>query len=105
MRLLKFIVTDQRIEKDPECDFKHIVSGSRNYLKAHFSLSKEWQSCILVASFWRGDKEHAVRVNNGCCDIPVEVLDYPTFRVSLTGQSGNTRITTNRILIRQEAHR
>lgn len=105
MRPLRFNIDAQQITKDPECDFSNLVSGSRNYLKAYFTFSKEWDDCTLVASFWRGNKEHAVLIRNNTCDIPTEVLTGATFFVSVTGQRNDYRITTNRVLIRQEVRR
>lgn len=54
MRLLKFNVKSQLITKDPDCDFSGLVAGTKNYLKAYFTFSSEWDNCILIASFWRG---------------------------------------------------
>ena len=105
MRVLKFIVDAQRIYRDPDCDFTNIVSGTQNYLQAYFSFSPEWHDCTLVASFWRGDKEHAVLIQDGLCDIPAEVLTGRTFGLSLIGQRDEYRITTNRIIVRQEVSR
>lgn len=102
MRLLKFNVNTQLIQKDPDCDFEHIVAGTQNYLRAQFTFSPEWHDCLLVASFWRGKDEYAVLIKDGECDIPSEVLNGPTFRVSVTGQRGHFRITTNKVLVRQE---
>lgn len=105
MRLLKFNVIDQKIEKDPECDFENIVAGSRNYLKTYFNLPEDWQNCPVAASFWRGKAEYAVFLKNDMCDIPEEVLDFHTFRVSLTCKKDSVLIPTNKILIRQEVRR
>lgn len=105
MRLLMFNVDSQHITKDPDCDFAGLVAGTRNYLKAYFSFSQEWDGCDLVASFWRGSKEHAVRIVNGACEIPPEALVGRTFKVSVTGQKGDYRITTNRTLVCQEVNR
>lgn len=105
MRELKFIVNAQQIYKDLSCDFDNIVSGTKNYLKAHFTFSPEWQDCTLVARFWRSGKEYAVLIQDGVCDIPPEVLIGRTFGVSVIGQKEDYQITTNRILVRQEVHR
>lgn len=105
MRLLKFNVNAQQIQKDPTCDFNNIVAGTEGYLRAQFTFSPEWRDCVIVASFWRGTKEHAKVIQNGACDIPTEVLTGPTFRVSVIGQRGDYRITTNKTLIRQEVPR
>ena len=105
MRLLNFNVDAQYISKDPNCDFTKIVAGTRNYLRAHFTFSPEWQDCIKVASFWRGGKEHAVMLKNDECEIDPEALTGITFGVTVTGQKGDYRITTNRVLVRQEVPR
>lgn len=105
MRTLAFNVNSQQITKDPACDFSGLVAGTRNYLQAHFTFSHEWDDCLLVASFWRGKKEYAVRIVDGVCDIPPEALVGATFRVSVTGQKGGYRIPTNRVTVRQEANR
>lgn len=101
MRTLKFIVNAQKISKDPLCDFNDIVAGTKNYLDAEFAFSSEWDDCILVASFWRGSKEHAKRIVNNKCVIPPEVLTGATFRVSVTGRRDNYCITTDKVLVRQ----
>lgn len=81
MRLLKFNVNTQHIQKDPSCNFTGIVAGTQDYLKAHFTFSPEWQDCIIVASFWRDKEDHAVFVENGECMIPriksVDSRGYP----------------------------
>lgn len=105
MRLLNFDVNAQYVSKDPSCDFTKLVAGTRNYLRAHFTFSPEWRDCVKVASFWRSGKEHAVLIKNDTCDIPPEALVGSTFRVSVTGQRGDYRITTNKILVRQEVYR
>ena len=106
MRLLMFNVDSQHVTRDPDCDFTGLVAGTRKYLKARFSFSQEWDECTLVAaSFWRGGKEYAIRLKNGECDIPSEALTGKTFSVSVTGQRGDYRITTNRVTVRQEVSR
>ena len=104
MRVLSFNVDAQRISKDPDCDFSGLVPGSRNYLQARFSFSKEWDGCVLVARFWRGNNEHAVFIKDNMCEIPSEVLTGKTFAVSVIGQRGGLRIPTNKIYIRQEGY-
>lgn len=105
MRLLEFNVSSQCVHKDPECDFSHIVAGTKNYLRAKFTFSDEWDGCNKAASFWRGEKEYAVLLINDTCDIPPEVLTGATFRVSVTGLRNDYQLTTNKILVRQEVFR
>lgn len=105
MRVLSFKVDAQRISKDPDCDFTGLVSGSRNYLQARFSFSREWDGCVLVARFWRGNSEHAVFIKDNMCDIPPEVLTGRTFCVSVLGKRGDLEIPTNRVYVRQEGRK
>lgn len=45
MRTLKFIITAQNVQKDPDCDFSGIVAGTEGYLQAEFLFSEEWAGC------------------------------------------------------------
>ena len=106
MRLLVFNVDSQCVHKDQNCDFTGIVAGTKNYLRAKFSFSDDWRDCVKVASFWRGNKEHAVVLDgDNSCDIPPDALVGATFRVSVIGQRQDYRITTNKIVVRQEVSR
>lgn len=106
MRLLVFNVDSQCIHKDPNCDFDHIMAGTVNYLVAKFTFSDEWRDCIKVARFWRGEKEYSAILDSDCaCVIPPEALVGATFRVSVIGQKKEYRITTNKIVVRQEVSR
>lgn len=102
MRVLSFDVDRQQISKSQDCDFSGLVAGTQKYLQAHFSFSPEWQDCILVASFWRGNTEHAVLIKDNVCEIPSEVLTGRVFSISVTGICGDCRITTNKVYVRQE---
>ena len=51
MRTLKFIVEDQIIRPDPNCDFSGLVPGTKGYLKAEFAFSKAWDEYVKVAGF------------------------------------------------------
>lgn len=102
MRILKFIVTDQKIEKAPDCDFSGIVSGTKGYLYAQFSFSKEWEGCRVAAVFNCLGKSYPSPVINGKCIIPADALTWDRFSVRLVGQKENYRITTDEIIIQQE---
>ena len=103
MRTLKFIVTGQNIKKNPKCDFGDLVAGSVGYLKAAFKFSNDWDGCTKVASFWLGDEEHAVLLNeNNECIIPTEVLVGNVFQVSATGAKSDYKIKTSKTKVRQE---
>lgn len=103
MRTLKFIVDEQSLRKDPDCDFSGVVKGSKGYLQCSFSFSKEWNGCKVAASFWSYDKEiDAAAVVRGVCQIPDGVTNRRRFGVSLTGIKNGYRITTNKIWVEQE---
>ena len=102
MRILSFIVSAQNIQKDPACDFSGIVAGTQGYLRAEFSMSKEWMGCKLAVVFSCLGKEYAEPVLNGGCKIPSEALTWDSFGVRVVGQRAGYRITTNEIKVRQE---
>lgn len=106
MRTLRFDVQGQRLKRNADCDFTHIVSGSVGYLKAAFNFSSEWDGCKKVASFWLGEKEHAVLLDeDNTCMIPPAALTGNMFLVSVIGAKTIPkyyRISTSRIRVRQE---
>ena len=102
MRVLSFDVNGQQISKKTDCNFSGLVTGTRNYLQAHFSFSPDWDGCVIVVSFWKGSNEYAVPIKDNMCVIPSEVLTRKSYGISVIGQRGDYRITTNRIYIRQE---
>lgn len=105
MRTLKFTVEGQTIKKKSDCDFSGLVAGSENYLKAKFLFSVEWHGCKKAASFWLGDQEHAVLLDDfDSCMIPSEVLTGEQFKVSVTGVKKLYKITTNQTKVRQEVY-
>lgn len=103
MRILKFNVSGQRLEKDSGCDFSHIVKDSRGYLYAKFTFEDGWDSCKIAASFWRLGIEYPVLLDrNKMCAIPDEALTWNDFSVSCLGMKDEYRISTNKITIEQE---
>lgn len=105
MRTLKFEVNGQSIKKKTDCDFSGLVAGSVGYLRAKFLFSVEWHGCKKAASFWLGDQEHAVLLDElDSCMIPPEVLTGEQFKVSVTGVKSLYKITTNKTKVRQEVY-
>ena len=100
MRVLKFQVDGQVVKRSPGCDFNNITRGTKRYVKLQFSVSKDWDGCVVAATFW--NDVSAVQVKNGACAIPDEVTDNRRIKVSLTGKRGDYKIVTNKIVIRQE---
>ena len=104
MRILDFIVKGQSLTKNPDCDFGNIVAGTKGYLSARFQFyGNEWNGCKKAASFWVGDTEHAVLLDeNNSCVIPAEVLINDRFEVSLTGLKDGLLIKTTKTKVKQE---
>lgn len=102
MRVLRFIVRGQSLQKDPSCDFSSIASGSQGYLEAEFVFDSAWRGCAVIASFWHFDKESAVIVKNNRCEIPSSALTGLSVGVSLIGVRDGYRVTTNRVKFEQE---
>lgn len=102
MRILKFIVENQKIKQDPSCDFKGLVPGTKGYLEAHFQFSDEWKGCKKAAVFTALGKEHAVPLVNGKCEISEKALTRRVFSVKVAGIRDGYRITTNKVEVLQD---
>ena len=105
MRTLKFIVSGQRIEKDPNCDFSGIVAGTAGYLSCQFDFDKEWSGTVQVAEFRRYETSDPipVKIVGGCCEAPEKVLTGRNWYLRIVGKNKNLKITTNNIRVDQEA--
>ena len=101
MRILDFIVSKQKLECDPLCDFSGIASGTRGYLCARFRFSADWKGCKRVAIFSCRGNEVPVAIINGLCMIPAAALVGSTVAVSVVGQKDEYRITTNSVSFQQ----
>lgn len=101
MRILDFIVSGQKITRDPKCDFSGIASGSRGYLKARFRFSADWKGFKRVAVFSCRGKDYPTPILNSVCEIPAEALLGDTVGVRVIGRCGEIEIPTNRITFQQ----
>lgn len=107
MRVLEFEVKQQRLRKQPGCDFSHIVAGTSGYLKAKFNFSPEWDGCKKAASFvgeFVVDECAVMLDENNCCDIPADVLRGGVFRVCVGGVRDDCLIRTNTMTVKQEVY-
>lgn len=108
MRILKFSVDGQIIDKNEMCDFSNVVRGTSGYLRAEFSFSPEWNGCVKVAGFYSiyGEefKPQVLDANNGCL-IPAEALKRESFVIRVFGKKKDYVITTNRFIIKQSGGR
>lgn len=105
MRTLRFIVNEQILEADPNCDFSGIVPGTDGYLKAEFSFSPEWNGCIKVARFYSimgREYEPQILKDGKSCMIPAEALKNRTFKIEVLGRRDSFTLTTNKVAISQD---
>lgn len=103
MRILEFIVEEQILSKDKNCDFSNIISGTKGYLKARFKFSKSWQGYGKVAVFVNLFEEYPVVVKpDNTCEIPPEALTSSKFEVYVAGIKGKGKLTSSSVEIRQE---
>lgn len=98
MRRLMFAVDGQKLSK--KGDFSGITAGSKRYLRCHFGCAEsDWLRAKKVALF---NDSIAVPVDEAMeCAVPDEVTNGKSFKLRLIGQSGQTRLTTNAVLIEQ----
>ena len=105
MRTLKFIVENQILKQDPECDFSNLVPGTEGYLRAEFSFSSEWNGYGKVAAFYSlMGREYPPQIleNGRFCMIPAEALKRNIFKVQVYGRSPKSMtLTTNKLEVKQ----
>lgn len=105
MRTLKFIVEDQIVKMDPDCDFSGIVPGTEGYLQAEFSFSSEWSDCVKAAGFFSTlGKEYPPQIlkDGQTCIIPKEALGKRSFKIQVIGVRKDYKIVTNRLTVKQD---
>lgn len=104
MRILKFEVYGQKLQKESGCDFSGIVPGTSGYLKASFSFSAEWTGMVKVAEFrTRASSEPvSVPIINNECMVPADVSSGDRWYVKVIGKRGNVLIPTGNCRVRQE---
>lgn len=105
MRALKFVVEEQKITQDPNCDFTGLFPGTENYIRLEFTFSPEWKNRVKVASFWSMlGKEYEPRVldTQSSCLVPSEALARRAYKVQIIGKNPDgSKITTDKITIYQ----
>lgn len=101
MKVLKFDVKGQKIERDKSSDFDNIVRGTDNYLCLVFHFNQEWKETKRVISFYDVDGKQTNEIIQDRVTVPVEVTHGSMFYFELTGKSNKARITTNRMYIEQ----
>lgn len=105
MRELKFIVDKQKIQQDPSCDFTEIVRDTKDYLKATFQFSDDWDGFVKVAEFYAlqpAAKVIPVPIKNNGCNVPNDVTNTPGWKVRIIGKKQTTKLTTRICRVIQE---
>ena len=91
-------VTEDKITPEAE---PFVYYNSSKHLK--FKFANDWRSYRTVASFFLKNKEYAMLIQNGRCQIPKEALESGYFRLSIIGlYRDGTRKETKKILAIKE---
>lgn len=90
---MKIKVVNQRLYLEPP----ETAEGTREYLRAEFSFSEEWDGMTKTAFFRGADGEnHPKLLKDNVCTVPAEALAVPgRVGVSVSGTLGETVITTD----------
>lgn len=90
---MKIKVVNQRLYLEPP----KTAAGTREYLRAEFSFSEEWDGMTKTAFFRGADGEnHPKLLEDDTCTVPAEALTAPgRVGVSVSGTLGETVITTD----------
>lgn len=102
MKVLKFIVNEQSLVRDPTCDFSGIVSGTKGYLEAQFKFNSTWTGFGKVAIFTNLLEDYPAILKGDRCLIPADALTGSEFSISVVGSSNGKRLTTNSVSVEQE---
>ena len=90
---MKIKVVNQRLYLEPP----ETAEGTREYLRAEFDFSEEWDGMTKTAFFRGADGEnHPKLLEDDTCTVPTEALAAPgRVGVSVSGTLGETVITTD----------
>ena len=108
MRTLKFIVNNQSLTKDPNCNFDGLVPGTSDYVQAEILFSPEWDGYIKVVSFESllgREYEPQILRDGRSCNIPAKAHEPLSYTIKKKKKKGTSKITTNKITIEQNGGR
>ena len=89
---MKSKVVNQRLYLEPP----ETAEGTREYLKAEFSFSEEWDGMTKTAFFRGAGNTYSQLLKDDACTVPTEALAAPGWvGVSVSGTLGETVITTD----------
>lgn len=104
MRVLKFIVNNNTIMQDPECDFSGLFPGKEKKVMAKISFSSEWDNSVKVVAFWSilgAEYPPQILSDDNTCMIPVEALQRPAFKLQIFGKVKNKKLETTKLSVYQ----
>ena len=93
--ILLFNIDNQRIIT---ANSRYVVADSREYLRARFVFTSDWDGCTKTAIFAGKDGTYEALLMNDECTVPHEVLTG-RFGVSVYGVDGTRRITTDTVYV------
>lgn len=89
---MKIKVVNQRLYLEPP----ETAEGTREYLKAEFSFSEEWDGMTKMAFSRGAGNTYSQLLKDDACTVPTEALAAPgRVGVSVSGTLGETVITTD----------
>lgn len=89
---MKIKVVNQRLYLEPP----ETAEGTREYLRAEFSFSEEWDGMTKTAFFRGAGNTYSQLLKDNACTVPAEALAAPgRVGVSVSGTLGETIITTD----------
>lgn len=89
---MKIKVVNQRLKIEPP----ETAEGTREYLKAEFSFSEEWDGMTKMAFSRGAGNTYSQLLKDDACTVPTEALAAPgRVGVSVSGTLGETVITTD----------
>lgn len=108
MRTLKFIVEGRNLKQDSACDFVGLFPGRNPEVRAEFALSPEWKRGLKVVAFRSilGKEYPPTALNeDNTCEIPVEALNMPAFKIQILRKYRNVTTFTNELTVYQKGGR
>lgn len=98
MRILKFIVNNQKIIRDPNSNFDNLNPNEELIVDFSFN-GREWNKAIKVAAFFNADGECPPQklIDGMYCTVPKEALNGHWFRVQIIGNNNGLSLVTNKI--------
>lgn len=105
--MLEFSVSNQLLSR---LDATKVVADSENYLECAFQFSDDWANTAAVATFGHSKVANpiSVRIVDGKCQVPHEVIKTYGFQLSVYGTAEGSRgdmchIPTNVVTVEVEA--